>query len=62
MVTINKLGGANGTKETEFRGLSTDTKPVNESIPNGSSFFELDTFDVYFYNKDTKTWITGGVV
>ncbi len=64
MVTISKLGGANGTSETEFCGLSSDIKPVNEEIPNGSSFFEMDTFNVYFFNKATKTWVTtteGGV-
>ena len=44
--------------------LSSDIKPVNEGIPNGSSFFEMDTFNVYFFNKATKTWVTtteGGV-
>lgn len=39
MVTISKLGGVNGTSETEFCGLSSDIKPVDEGIPNGSSFF-----------------------
>lgn len=60
MVSINKIGGANGTAETEFRGKSTDTKPIDDTIPNNSSFFEIDTFNVYFYDKTTKTWITGG--
>ncbi|UWF83756.1 MAG: hypothetical protein [Bacteriophage sp.] len=62
MVTMNKWGGANGTAEAEFCGLSTDNKPVDEGIPNGSSFFEMDTFKVYFFNKATKTWITEGGV
>lgn len=64
MVTMNKWGGVNGTAEAEFYGLSTDNKPVDEGIPNGSSFFEMDTFNVYFFNSTTKTWITtteGGV-
>ena len=56
------MGGANGTVEAEFYGLSTDSKPVDEGIPNGSSFFEMDTFKVYFFNKTTKTWITEGGV
>lgn len=46
MVTMSKWG-ANGSAEAEFYGLSTDSKPVDEGIPNGSSFFEMDTFDGY---------------
>lgn len=45
----------------EFKGLSTDTKPTEnyEGIPirNGSSFLEIDTQDVKFYNGATNTWI-----
>lgn len=42
----------------EFQGLSTDTKPTY--APNGSSFFEMDTFKIYFFDKDSGTWITKG--
>ena len=57
MVTVNRMGG-NVTQQTaELIGLSTDTKPT-ENIPNGSTFFEIDTMDVYFYNQATKSWIT----
>lgn len=32
MVTMNKWGGANGTAEAEFCGLSTDNKPIDDCI------------------------------
>ena len=49
---------------TEFRGLSTDTKPTtytdenaNEFIvDNGSVFIELDTGSVFGYDLDSQDW------
>lgn len=44
----------------EFRGLSTDTKPTEwngKAVGNGSSFFEIDTQEVKFFNAATETWI-----
>ena len=41
---------------TEFRGLSSDTKPTDDSIQNGSVFVEMDTGDVYMYDEENKTW------
>lgn len=38
----------------EFRGLSTDAKPT-ASIPNGTSFLEIDTGEVYYF--DGEQWI-----
>ena len=44
-----------------FYGLSTDEKPTETfnglEIPNAAKFFEIDTKKVYFYDKDTDTWI-----
>lgn len=44
-----------------FKGLSTDTKPTgsynNFNIANGSTFFEMDTQEVYFYDGDTDSWL-----
>lgn len=57
MVTITK-----NTQENtlSFKGLSTDTKPVETfqglEIPNGSSFFEIDTQNMVFYDAENKTW------
>jgi hypothetical protein len=54
---MNKLGGQVNTKETEFRGKSTDTKPIDVNIPNGSVFYEMDTQNVYMYDNEENTWI-----
>ena len=44
-----------------FYGKSTDTKPTvtynGLEIPNGAKFFEMDTKEVKFYDKDTESWI-----
>ena len=46
-----------------FKGLSTDTKPTEtyngKEIKNGSSFFELDTFEVYMYDEENHEWKQG---
>lgn len=59
MVTLDKMGGQSVNKSCEFIGLSTDTKPIENDtteIPNGSSFLEMDTVKVYFYDKQSKVW------
>lgn len=46
----------------ELRGLSTDTKPTaidGIDICNGSSFVEIDTQDIYFYDSVSETWKGG---
>lgn len=49
------------TNELSFKGLSTDTKPTVKyddlAIINGSTFFEMDTQEVYFYDGDTDDWL-----
>lgn len=49
------------TNELSFKGLSTDTKPTvkYDDLPiiNGSTFFEMDTQEVYFYDEDTDDWL-----
>lgn len=56
----NQFEGANATQFSLY-GLSTDTKPINtfdgRKIANGSSFFEMDTQNIKFYNADTNTWV-----
>lgn len=45
-----------------FKGLTTDEKPTGtfegRKIANGSSFFAMDTQDVYFYDGNTNQWLT----
>lgn len=38
----------------DLRGLSTDTKPTN--VPNGSTFLEMDSGDVYIFDADNTQW------
>lgn len=41
-------------KTYEIRGLSTDKKPINDHIGNGSIFIEMDTSLIYTYSQDRK--------
>lgn len=44
-----------------FKGKSTDTKPTGShdgmKIANTSTFFEMDTQTVYFYDGETDSWL-----
>ena len=42
-------------KTYEFRGLSTDEKPV-ENVGNGSVFIEIDTGKVFIFDEQNKLW------
>lgn len=46
-----------GTYPPEWLGLSTDDKTTIDNPVNGSSFFEFNTGDKYYYNKDASVWI-----
>ena len=39
-----------------LRGLRGDTKPTGAAVPNGSSFIEMDTGDVYLWDKENSQW------
>lgn len=58
MITIAK---DDTTEELSFKGLSTDTKPTvtydDLKITNGSTFFEMDTQEVYFYDEEGSDWL-----
>ena len=47
----------------EFRGLSGDEKPTETyksiKIANGSTFIEMDTEDVLFYDEESGDWVGG---
>lgn len=60
MISTNKIGGQDETNNTEFYGLSTDTKPkedISVNIPNGSIFYEMDTKKLFMYDKENMRWI-----
>lgn len=58
MVTLSM---DNTSNELSFKGLSTDTKPTetwkSQKITNGSTFFEMDTQEVFFYDEDQDDWL-----
>ena len=60
MIT-NSIGYQDAVK-VELSGLSTDTKPTGsfegKKIANASSFFEMDTQNVYFYDGATSDWLS----
>ena len=64
MITIydtknNKFEQAETFIIVELRGLSTDTKPTEingKTINNGSTFIEIDTGKIYFYDLSNEEW------
>lgn len=38
----------------DLRGLSADEKPTE--LPNGSTFLEMDTGDVYIFDEEHYQW------
>ena len=60
MISYEVKAQADGTYEFAFKGASTDTKPTGAhdgmTIANGSTFFEMDTQEVSFYDGDSSDW------
>lgn len=61
MVTATRAEGNNEIATFTFKGMAADSKPTGTwegtTIKNGSSFFEIDTQDVKFYDADTDSWV-----
>lgn len=67
MITISKnentkIKGDDRYILVELRGLSTDEKPtvydeeIDSYIDNGSTFIEIDTGKIYFYDLENEQW------
>jgi CRISPR/Cas system CSM-associated protein Csm4 (group 5 of RAMP superfamily) len=67
MITISKnentkIKGNDRYILVELRGLSTDEKPtvydeeIDSYIDNGSTFIEIDTGKIYFYDLENEQW------
>lgn len=60
MITATKRNDA-VIAPMELTGMSTDQKPTKEfegyPIVNGSSFFEMDSGDMYWFDGEKRTWI-----
>lgn len=52
---LSRTGIESGSTLFQFAGLSTDEKPTGDSIQNGSSFIEMDTGKLFFYDADGET-------
>ncbi len=62
MVTGTRTEGNNEISTFSFKGLAADTKPTGTwkgtIIENGSSFMEIDTQNLFFYDRENETWPT----
>lgn len=64
MISIYKTDKIVDTKKgatmyVDLRGLSTDTKPTElngKAIGNGSSYIEIDTQKIFFYDLENEEW------
>ena len=64
MVTITKTNYETTDKSGKYfigdlAGLSTDTKPTeieNMKIGNGSTFIEINTGKIFFYDLQNEQW------
>ena len=60
MMTVERIAGQTDGRSSEFRGLSTDTKPTKangKDVENGSTFLEMDTAKVFAYDKTNDAWL-----
>ena len=60
MVTYTQPSHTSDLVEYDFNGKSTDTKPTIADYPdmaNGSTFMEMDTKTLYFYDADSDNWV-----
>ena len=61
MITYDGMARDAQSKTFAFKGLSSDTKPTGSYdgyvIENGSSFMELDTKTLFYYNEGAQTWV-----
>jgi hypothetical protein len=61
MITAERTSGTGIKGEWSFKGKSTETKPTDTykgvEIANGSSFLEIDTKKLFFYDEDIKDWV-----
>lgn len=57
MITLERASWQCKIRNAEFHGLSTDTKPLNKSIDNGSIFYEIDTGKTFRFDKENNIWL-----
>lgn len=61
MVTVESKAKGTDDYMIDFNGLSTDTKPVDVfegmKIGNGSTFMEMDTKKLKFWDNENNEWV-----
>lgn len=59
MISLVKADGQIADNVCVFFGKSTDNKDlkIDDTLPNCSIFYEIDTQNVYVYDKDTMKWL-----
>lgn len=60
MIELMSRGSNDNQLPLFLTGLSTDTKPTDWNggcIPQGSIFWEIDTWNIYVFNGANKSWI-----
>ena len=61
MITYGKKIQTTTAFEFDFKGMSSDTKPTEtyegSKIGNGSTFMELDTKTLFYYDEAGKQWV-----
>ena len=57
---VSPLPFDEGLYAYQFRGLSTDDKPLYEKMATGSEFLDIDTCENYFYDEDSGAWLKAG--
>ena len=58
LISSTRLNDGSKKLLVEYNGLSTHEKPISDKFAFGSTFFEVDTQTVYFYNEDSSSWMT----
>ena len=46
-----------GNYINEYCGLSSDEKPIDALVPNASLFLEIDTGDLYLFDRENGEWL-----
>ena len=60
MITYTGKPKTEQYNQYDFMGLSTDVKPTVEDYPdlrNGSSFLEMDTRKIFFFDAENHKWV-----
>ena len=44
-------------KEMSYYGLSTDEKPIDTSVPNAATFYEMNTRQLFIFDVEHHEWL-----